>query len=88
MPTTSRPNGRNQSGLSGFVELEDHPRRVSTRTKPALEDEAYRRRGAVCTFLNEYSEGSTLNALVLRIWPSVPAEADETGLLSEQYDPD
>ena len=58
-------NWRNQSRLSGFVELEE----IGDRFRPnetGLEDEAYRRARGAITFRNEYSEGSKLNALVVR----------------------
>ncbi|MYK41290.1 MAG: carbohydrate binding family 9 domain-containing protein [Gemmatimonadetes bacterium] len=73
---------RNQSGLSGFVELEEI-RDGFRPNETGLEDEAYRRARGSFTFLNEYSEGSTLNALVLR--GRVFRQTDETGRLREQY---
>ena len=73
---------RNQSGLSGFVELEEI-RDGFRPNETGLEDEAYRRARGSFTFLNEYSEGSTLNAFVLR--GRVFRQTDETGLLREQY---
>ena len=73
---------RNQSSLSGFVELEEI-RDGFRPNETGLEDEAYRRARGSFTFLNEYSEGSTLNALVLR--GRVFRQTDETGRLREQY---
>lgn len=73
---------RNQSGLRGFVELEEI-RDGFRPNETGLEDEAYRRARGSFTFLNEYSEGSTLNALVLR--GRVFRQTDETGRLREQY---
>ena len=73
---------RNQSGLSGFVELEEI-RDGFRPNETGLEDEAYRRARGSFAFLNEYSEGSTLNALVLR--GRVFRQTDETGRLREQY---
>ena len=73
---------RNQSGLSGFVELEEI-RDGFRPNETGLEDEAYRRARGSFTFLNEYSEGSTLNALVLR--GRAFRQTDETGRLREQY---
>ena len=73
---------RNQSGLSGFVELEEI-RDGFRPNETGLEDEAYRRARGTFTFLNEYSEGSTLNALVLR--GRVFRQTDERGRLREQY---
>ena len=56
---------RNQSGLNGFVEFEEI-RDGFRPNETGLEDEAYRRARGVFTFRNEYSEGSRVNALVLR----------------------
>ena len=75
-------NWRNQSRLSGFVELEE----IGDRFRPnetGLEDEAYRRARGAITFRNEYSEGSRLNALVVR--GRVFRQTEPGGRLREQY---
>ena len=75
-------NWRNQSRLSGFVELEE----IGDRFRPnetGLEDEAYRRARGAITFRNEYSEGSRLNALVMR--GRVFRQTEPGGRLREQY---
>ena len=75
-------NWRNQSRLSGFVELEE----IGDRFRPnetGLEDEAYRRARGAITFRNEYSEGSRLNALVMR--GRVFRQTEAGGRLREQY---
>jgi len=73
---------RNQSGLSGFVELEEI-RDGFRPNETGLEDEAYRRARGALTYRNEYSEGSTINAVVLR--GRGFRQADETGRLRERY---
>jgi uncharacterized protein DUF5916/cellulose/xylan binding protein with CBM9 domain len=73
---------RNQSGLSAFVELEE----ISGGFRPnetGLEDEAYRRARGALTFRNEYSEGSQVNALVLR--GRLFRQTDEMGRLRQRY---
>ena len=73
---------RNQSGLSGLVELEG----IGDRFRPnetGLEDEAYRRARGALTFRNEYSEGSRLHALMLR--GRLFRQTDPGGRLREQY---
>ena len=75
-------NWRNQSGWSGFVELEE----IEAGFRPnetGLEDEAYRRSRGAVTWRNEYSEDSPLNALVLR--GRLFRQTDETGLLHQRY---
>ena len=75
-------NWRNQSGLSGSVEVEE----IHAGFRPnetGLEDEAYRRARGRLTFVDDYSEGSTLNALLLR--GRVLRQTDETGRLRQQY---
>ena len=75
-------NWRNQSGFSGSVELE----KIRAGFRPnetGLEDEAYRRARGNLTFVDNYSEGSTLNALLLR--GRVFRQTDETGRLRQQY---
>jgi len=73
---------RNQSGWSGFVELEEI-RDGFRPNETGLEDEAYRRARGALTFRNEFSEGSRINALVLR--GRLFRQSDETGLLRERY---
>ncbi|MBT6149897.1 MAG: hypothetical protein HOH74_30945 [Gemmatimonadetes bacterium] len=73
---------RNQSGWSGFVELEE----IEDGFRPnetGLEDEAYRRSRGAITWRNEYSEGSILNALVLR--GRLFRQMDGGGGLRERY---
>ena len=75
-------NWRNQSGFSGSVELEEI--RAGFRpNETGLEDEAYRRAWGNLTFVDNYSEGSRLNALLLR--GRVFRQTDETGRLRQQY---
>lgn len=73
---------RNQSGLSGFVELEE----IDEGFRPnetGLEDEAYRRARGALTFRNEFSEGSHVNAAVLR--GRLQRQSDGAGHLRERY---
>ena len=75
-------NWRNQSGLSGSVEVEEI--RAGFRpNETGLEDEAYRRVRGRLTFVDDYSEGSTLNALLLR--GRVFRQTDEAGGLRQHY---
>ena len=75
-------NWRNQSGFSGSVELEE----IRSGFRPnetGLEDEAYHRARGSLTFVDDYSEGSTLNALLLR--GRVFRQTDEAGGLRQHY---
>ena len=75
-------NWRNEAGFSGSVELEEI--RAGFRpNETGLEDEAYRRARGTLTFVDNYSEGSTLNALLIR--GRVFRQTDETGRLRQQY---
>ena len=73
---------RNQSGWSGFAELEE----IENGFRPnetGLEDEAYRRSRGAVTWRNEYSEDSPLNALVLR--GRLFRQTNETDQLHQRY---
>ena len=73
---------RNQSGLSGFVELEEI-REGFRPNETGLEDETYRRARGAITFRNEHTEGSRINALVLR--GRLFRQTDCAGDLQERY---